>query len=101
MATGVRSGTASATAVDALIEAASRGALTEAQAEQLSRQDHAVVVLALLAASKRIAEVQWQSQASPPSPATPSGIVPIYTKSDAAKRRDKPGARQGHLGRRR
>ena len=104
----MRSGTTSVTAADALIEAALRGALTEAQAEQLSKQDPEVVVLALLAASKRIAEqgvriaeLQGQSQAPQPSPATPSGMLPIYVKPNVPKRRRKPGARYGHPGRRR
>ena len=111
----MKSESTSATAVDALIGAALRGALTEAQAEQLSKQEPEVVVLALLAASQRIAEqgqriaeqgqriaeLQGRAQATPPSPATPSGMLPIYTKPDAAQRRKPPGARPGHPGRRR
>ena len=62
----------------------------------------------MLAASKRIAEqearlaeLQGQSQVHQPSPATPSGMVPIYTKPNTPKRRKKPGAKKGHPGHRR
>jgi transposase len=71
--------------------------------------------LALLAAAKRIAErdtriveqeariaeLQRQCQGQAPSPSTPSGMVPVYTKSNTPKRRKKPGARKGHPGHRR
>lgn len=89
------------TAADELIEAALRGALSEAQADRLSKLGSEVVVLALLAASRRIAELQGQSQAPQPSPATPSGMLPIYVKPNLSKRHKKPGARRGHPGRRR
>ena len=46
----------------ALIDAAVRGELTEAQARRLSQQAPEVVALALLGASQRIAELQGQSQ---------------------------------------
>ena len=93
---------------DALVEAALRGTLTEAQARRLCRQGREAVVLALLAASKRIAEqdaviagLQGQSRAQPPSPSTPAGMRPVYAKPNASGRRKKPGARKGHAGRRR
>jgi transposase len=71
--------------------------------------------LALLAAAKRIAErdtriveqeariaeLQRQGQGQPPSPSTPSGMVPIYTKPNTTKRRKKSGAKKGHPGHRR
>ena len=88
-------------ATDGLIRAALRGALTESQAQRLSRQSPEVVALALLATSKRIAELQTKSQDQPQSPSTPSGMVPIYTKPNTPKRRQKPGAKQGHPGYRR
>ena len=58
-------------------------------------------MIAILAASKRIAELEGASQTQPPSPATPSGMLPIYTKPNTPKRRKKPGARHGHPGHRR
>ena len=42
--------------VDALVSAALRGELTDAQARRLARQGVEIVTLALLAAGKRIAE---------------------------------------------
>ena len=97
----MRSGTTSVATVDALIEAALRGVLSEAQAGQLSKQSPEVIALALLAASKRIADLQRHPQTQQPSPSTPSGMLPVYAKPNLSKRRKKPGARQGHPGRRR
>jgi len=98
-----------------LVEAALRGALTQAQARRLANENPEVLVFALLAASQRIAEqdkrlseqdtviasLQRQSQSQGPSASTPSGMVPIYTKPNTPKRRKKPGARKGHSGHRR
>ena len=88
-------------ATDGLIQAAPRGTLTQTQARRLANENPEVLALALLAASKRIAELQGSSQAQPPSPSTPSGMVPIYTKPNTPKRRKKPVARNGHPGHRR
>ena len=102
-------------AIDGLIQAALRGVLSEAQARQLSEQSPEIVVLALLAASKHIAEqnarlskqdtviatLQGQRETQQPSPSTPSGMVPVYTKPNTPKRRKKPGAKKGHPGHRR
>ncbi len=93
---------------DRLIQAALRGVLTKTQARRLVKEDPEVLALALLAASKRIAEqerriaeLRAQRHAQRPSPSTPSGMVPIYTKPNTPKRRKKPGARKGHPGARR
>ena len=104
-----------AKSVRVLIDAAVRGELSDAQARQLYGHGPEVVALALLAASKRIAEqgariaeqdariaeLQTGPQSGPPSPSTPSGMRPIYTKPDTPKRRKRPGARVGHPGKRR
>ena len=90
-----------ANSIKALIDAAVRGELTKTQARQLYKQGPEAVILALLAASKRIAELQGQSHGEPPSASTPSGMVPIYTKPDTPKRRKRPGAKPGHRGWRR
>ncbi len=82
-----------------LIEAALRGQLTEAQAVRLARENPEVLALALLAASKRIAELQGTPRHLHPS--TPSGMVPVYTKPNRPKGRKKPGAKTGHPGHRR
>ena len=58
----------------------------------------------MLAVSRRIAEHEeriGELQGPSPSPFTPSGVVPIYTKPNASKQRQKPGAREGHPGHRR
>jgi len=90
-----------AKSVDALIDAIVRGELNEAQTLRLCTESPELVTLALLSAGKRIAELQRQPQAHQPSPATPSGMVPIYTKPNTPKRRKKPGAKSGHQGARR
>ena len=90
-----------AKSVDALIDAAVRGELSRAYALQLCKDHPEVITLALFAAGQRIAELQGLSQAQAPSPSTPSGMVPIYTKPNTPKRRKKPGAKQGHPGHRR
>ncbi len=102
----MRPGTAKT--VEAIIDAALRGELDETRARQLHALGPEAVALALLATSKRIieqgariAELQGKSQGQQPSPSTPSGMVPIYTKSNTPKRRKKPGAKKGHPGRRR
>ena len=99
----------------ALIDAAVRGELDQGEALRLCKECPELVTLALLAAARRIAErdtriveqeariaeLQRQRQGQAPSPSTPSGMVPIYTKPNTPKRRKKPGARQGHPGHRR
>jgi len=98
-----------------LIEAALRGTLTEAQARRLYAEGPDAVVLALLAASRRLAEqdarlaeqqtqiaaLHAQLHGTAPSPSTPSGMVPVYAKPNTPRRRRRPGARVGHPGARR
>ena len=102
------SATVHSKATEGLIQAALRGALSKAQARRLANENPEVLALALLAASKRIAEqelliteLQTQSHGQEPSPSTPSGMVPLYTKPNTPKRRKKPGAGKGHPGHRR
>ena len=91
-----------------LIETALRGQLTENQARRLARENPEVLALALLAASKHIAEqakviaeLQGQSDAQKLSPSTPSGMVPVYAKPNAFPRNKRPGAKKSHPGHRR
>jgi len=91
-----------------LVEAALRGTLTAAQARRLYAEGPEAVVLALLAASRRIAEqntqlatLHAQKHGTPLSPSTPSGMVPVYAKPNTPRRRRRPGARMGHPGARR
>jgi transposase len=87
--------------VGTLIDAAVRGELSKTQTLQLCKDNPEVITLALLAAGQRIAELEGQSSGQQSSPSTPSGMVPVYTKPNAPKRRKKPGARPGHEGVRR
>ncbi len=90
-----------AQSVGAIIDAAVRGKLSRAQTLRLCKDDPEIVTLALLAAGQRIAELEAQKNGQLPSPSTPSGMVPIYTKPNTPKRRKKSGARNGHEGIRR
>jgi len=88
--------------VKAILVAALDGTLTKRQAERLAEIDAQLPTLALLAAAKRIAELQAKLGGPPKiDPATPSGQRPIYTKPASPKRKGKPGARKGHPGARR
>lgn len=62
---------------EALIDAVVRGQLDEAQTLRLCRESPELVTLALLAAGKRIAELQGPSGRPEPSPSTPSGMRPV------------------------
>jgi transposase len=101
-----------------LLNAALAGELDEAQARQLAAHDPEIVALALLALARRIAEqdtriaqLQAQGAAFAATPATPSGMIPIYLKPNVGgaddargarrRRRKRPGARDGHPGHRR
>ncbi len=97
-----------AKSADAIIGAAVRGELSSSDTLRLCQDQPEVIVLALLAAGRRIAEQEARlaqlgrkAHASAASPSTPSGMVPIYAKPNATKRRKKPGARVGHEGVRR
>jgi hypothetical protein len=87
--------------LDVIIQATLRGELDETRARRLHALGPEAVLLAMLAASQRIAELQGVSQAQQLSPSTPSGMKPIYTKPNTPKRYKKPGARKGHPGHRR
>lgn len=90
------------TEVAILLAAAMDGSLTEGQADRLAEIDARLLKLALLAAAKRIAELQAKLGGPPKlDPATPSGQRPVYTKPAAPKRKGKPGAKAGHVGARR
>ena len=95
--------------VQAVLDAALSGTLTQAQVKHLANIDAELVKLALLAASQRIAEqnaaiAQLRARlhgATQPDPSTPSGQRPVYSKPPAPKRKGKPGAKKGHAGVRR
>ena len=94
-----------------LVAAALTGRLTDVQSKELAALSPEVLSLALLAASKRIAEqdgriaeqdgriAELESKlkvAALDDPATPSGQKPLYTKPPTRKSRRKPGAKKGH-----
>ena len=97
----MRPGKANSITTETLIAAAVRGELDEAQALRLCQENPEVVALALLAAARRIAELQSQVRSQGSSPATPSAMVPVYAKPTTSKRRKRPGAKKGHPGARR
>ena len=105
--------------LQAIIHAALGGQLDQAAAERLHAFGPEAVGIAMLAASKciadqykriaeqykriadqykRIAELQ---AAAKPTSSTPSGMIPVYAKANVSKRRKKPGGRPGHAGARR
>jgi transposase len=94
-------------ALDALVVALQSGVCDEVAARQLYTLGSDAVTLALLAAARRIAEqdarlalLETRTSAAGVSPATPSGMIPVYTKPNAprGRRRKRPGARDGHPG---
>ena len=94
----MRSGKANSISAETLIAAAAHGELNESLARQLYRHGLEVVTLALLAANKRIAELQKRCGQQQTTPSTPSAMVPVYAQPNASKRRKRPGARTGHPG---
>jgi len=90
-------GTDAAIAVELgdIINAALRGEVTDALARRAWELGPEAVLVFMLAARDRIAEL---SRAAP-GPHTPSGAIPPYAKGDTKKtRRGVPGARDGHAG---
>ncbi|MGI6455596.1 MAG: IS66 family transposase [bacterium] len=65
--------------------------LREEELQQLIAEDPSAAVLVLLELARRV-------RAALPSPATPSGQLPVYTKPPAPKRCSKPGRKPGHPG---
>ena len=73
--------------------------MTQAGAATLAGLGPEAVTLALMAASVRLAAA---AAAAAVDPARPSGMVPVYERSAADRRRRKsPGAKPGHAGSRR
>ena len=89
-------------ALDSLVAALQSGRFDEDAARQLYTLGPHAVTLALLAAARRITELQAQA-AGGDTPSTPSGMRPVYTKPNTprGRRRKRPGARDGHPGHRR
>ena len=72
------------------------------QARALYAMGEEAVVFALLTLTAELAKAKGENAQGQPSPATPSGSVPVvYLKPNAGKRRKKPGREAGHAGARR
>jgi len=74
--------------------------LTAEEARAIYARGKEAVVFALLELAAQLRRSHGQC-ASVSSPATPSGMVPIYQKPNTPKRRKKPGQKAGHAGSRR
>ena len=83
--------------LNAILEAAQRGLLTKEQAQRLHALGPEAVTLFALTLTRRLAELQ----PLPPSPSTPSAMIPVYQKPQTSRRRKTPGAKNGHAGSRR
>jgi transposase len=87
--------------LNAILDAAKRGELSREQADALHALGPEAVSLFALAMAAHVAALRQQPPASA-SPSTPSGMVPVYQKPPAnKKRKKKPGAKPGHAGARR
>ena len=102
---GMRSTAARSNALDKLVAALRSGVCDQDAARELYALGPDAVTLALLAAARRISELQAQSAGGAVTPATPSGMIPVYAKPNVnpmrGRRRKRPGARDGHPGHRR
>jgi transposase len=74
--------------------------LTAEEAEAIYAQGPEAVIFALLEYARQLGESQGR-RAAVSSPATPSGMTPVYLKSAASSRRKRPGRKAGHEGTRR
>ncbi len=102
MSLGMGTDAATRVQVQALLDAALCGELTEVDAQRLHGLGPEAVTLFALAMARRVAALEAAgTKASIPDPATPSGQVPVYAKPAANQRRKRPGARPGHPGTRR
>jgi transposase len=79
-----------------IIDAALRGELDDELARRVVLLGDDAAITLMLAVNARMAEL-----AAKPGPHTPSGSIPAYAKPPAKRRRGRPGARDGHEGRRR
>lgn len=76
--------------------------LTEQQAREIYARGEESVVFALLQFAQQLAAQTAQAAAtSNDTPATPSGMKPVYAKPAVKSRRKRPGRPVGHLGSRR
>ena len=74
--------------------------LTVDQAREIYALGEEAVIFAMLELAGRLRRAEGRG-AAVSSPATPSGMRPIYQKPTTSKRRKKPGRKAGHAGSRR
>jgi len=74
--------------------------LTAEEAEAIFAQGKEAVIFALLELAAQLRRSQGQCAALS-SPATPSGMKPVYQKANTPRHRKKPGRKAGHPGARR
>lgn len=74
--------------------------LTAEEAEAIYARGKEAVIFALLELAAQLRRSQGQC-ASVSSPATPSGMKPVYQKPNTPRRRKRPGRKAGHEGTRR
>lgn len=75
------------------------GPLTREQAEAIYALGREAVVWAIMVLSaKGITNLPTAAEGVAPTPATPSGMIPLYNKPTVRRRRKKPGAKVGHPG---
>ncbi len=77
---------------DSKLEILQRAALSEDQAEAIFAQGRDAVVFALLELTQQLAEARGPQT----TPATPSGMIPVYEKPTTKSRKKRPGAKPGH-----
>jgi len=80
--------------INALLDRALRGELDEAGVRQAYAAGSEVVELIMLAMARRLAQLQSSASLNV-SPATPSGMIPIYAKATARTGRQRTGPRAG------
>jgi transposase len=79
--------------LNAILDAARRGRLSEEQAQGLHALGPEAVTFFALAMTRLVGGL--------PTASTPSAMVPVYQKPATSRRKKKPGARDGHEGSRR
>ena len=84
------------TTPDQLFDFDLTGPLTREQAEFIYTLGREAVIYALMILSAQ--GISDAVEKSAMTPSTPSGMIPVYEKPAASKRRKKPGAKVGHKG---
>jgi len=85
-----------------LIDALCRGALTQDQIDQFILLGPEALRLVIMSTNVRLAAASLAaSRSASASSSTPSAMVAVYQKPSTPRRTRKPGAKVGHVGKRR